>query len=102
MEKIKDVLENAPLGATMFDEHNDEVRLWTLSHPFKDGRKLRALKKFFPYLDVRGRIIKLGGYNTLVDGMHDLAMAKVYSCSNSVQTLYKFDTPESLASIKHM
>jgi len=99
--KIIDALLSAKVRAVLFDQRSGVVRLWTLSQVFQDGRKLKALRRWFPYLEVRGRIIRLGGYNNLSEGTHDLANAKVYSNSNSVQSLYKFDTIESLASIKH-
>ena len=102
MKKIIDVLKSANTGAVLFDERNNTVRLWTLSQSFLDGRKLRALRRFFPSLEINGEIIRLGGYNSLAEGNRSLAEAKVYSRSREVNNLYHFDTDESVRTIKHL
>ena len=99
---IVNILEEKGLFGVLADQHGSVVRLWTLSSPFKDGRTLKALKKFFPCLEVTGKMIRLGGYNTLVEAQHDLALAKVYSFSKGVQNLFRFDTEESLATLKNI
>ncbi len=102
MERIIDVLQAQKTFAVLADERNKIVRLWTLSHPFKDGRKERALKRFFPDLEVRGEIIRLGGYQSLVSAHADIADAKTTSHSKAVQNLFRYDTPESLATLTQL
>jgi hypothetical protein len=99
--KIRDALKLGGEGAVLADENSGIVRLWTLTEPFHDGRVMRALRRFFPYLEVRGEIIRLGGFNTLVEAQRCLAEAKVDTSSLAVRKLFRFDLPESLATIKH-
>lgn len=98
--KIIDVLLERGCFSVLADQYKDIVRLWTLSAPFQDGRTLKALQRFFPDLEVSGRIIILGRYKTLAEAHHDVAQAKVFSSSKSVQSLFRFDTEESLKTIK--
>ncbi len=99
--KILDALRQSGEGAVLADENSGIVRLWTLAEPFRDGRMMRALRRFFPHLEIRGEILRLGGFQSLAEAHHWLAEAKTTSCSATVQGLFRFDVPESLATIKH-
>jgi len=99
--KILEALRQGGEGAILADEFSGVVRLWTLSEPFQDGRIMRALRRFFPHLEVRGGILRLGGFHTLVEAQHCVAEAKMASYSVTVQHLFRYDVPESLATIKH-
>jgi hypothetical protein len=99
--KVLDALMVGGELSVLADEHNGEVRLWTLTSGFCDKRAFNSLKRFFPNLNVEGRIIKLGGYKSLVEAQHKLANAKVYSHSKNVQSLFRHDFPESAATLKH-
>lgn len=99
--KILDALKLGGEGAVLADENSGIVRLWTLRGPFHDGRTMRALRRFFPHLDVMGEIIRLGGFRSLAEAHHVIAEAKMTSWSPAVQRLFRFDMPESLATIKH-
>ena len=101
MEKIINVLRREGPFGILADERNNIIRLWTLSFPFTDGRKLRALRRFFPNLEVNGEIIRLGGYSSLAEAQRDVAEAKMRSCSKNVNSLYRFDTSESILTIKN-
>ena len=100
--KIREALEAGGEFAVLADESHGIVRLWTLSRPFRDRRVLRALQRFFPDLQVRGRIIRLGGFRTLVDAQQLLAEAKVTSMSRLVMSLSRYDIPESAGTIRHV
>lgn len=99
--KISEALSKGGEGAILADENNGIVRLWTLTSLFRDGRAMRALKRFFPHLEVRGEIIRLGGFNTLVEAQYVVAEAKINTFSFAVRRLFRFDVPESLKTIKH-
>ena len=99
--KIIAALEQGGEGAVLADENNGVVRLWTLAWPFRNGATMRALKRFFPYLEVRGEIIRLGGWATVMEAHHPLAEAKMRSSSPAVQGLFRYDVPESLATLTH-
>ena len=99
--KIVDALRQGGEGAVLADENSGVVRLWTLSVPFHDGRRMRALRRFFPHLEVCREIIWLGGFHSLAEAHHWLAEAKMTSCSAAVKRLFRFDVSESLATIKH-
>jgi hypothetical protein len=89
-------------GSVLADEFSGIVRLWTLAKPFQDGRKMRSLKRFFPYLEVKGEFIRLGGYPSVSEAQHWVAEAKMTSWSPAVQNLFRYDVPESLATLKHI
>lgn len=99
--KIYKVLLKGGEGAVLADENSGIVRLWALAEPFRDGRVMRALRRFFPHLEVRGEILRLGGFHSLAEAHHWLAEAKMTSCSATIKKLFRFDVPESLATIKH-
>lgn len=100
--KIVEALQQNGQGAVLADEHAGVVRLWVLVGLFRDGRVLRALKKFFPYTEMHGeKILRLGGFRSLAEAHAAIAEAKMTSSSLAVQRLFRFDVPESLATIKH-
>jgi len=99
--KIIDALRQGGEGAVLADENSGIVRLWTLAEPFRDGRTMRTLRRFFPHLEVRGEIIRLGGFRSLEEAHHVIAEAKIDSLSSAVKCLFRFDLPESSATIKH-
>lgn len=49
---------------------------------------------------IRGELIRLGGYHSVSKAHRALADAKMTSYSPHVQGLYRFDDPESLATLK--
>lgn len=101
--KILMALRQGGEGAVLADENSGVVRLWTLSEFFRDGRTMRALRRFFPYAEVRGEVLlRLGGWRSLVDAHHPLAEAKMNSSSPAVQALFRYDVPESRATLKHI
>lgn len=100
--KIVDALQTAPEGAVLADEADGVVRLWTLSRSFGHGSTRRALARWFPSLEVRGGIIRLGGFATLAEAHGVLADAKMGTTSKVVQGLFRYDVPESLATIRHI
>ncbi len=99
--RIIDTLVKGGEGAVLADENSGVVRLWTLSCPFRDGRTMRALRRFFPCAEVRGNILRLGGWRSLVEAQHPLAEAKMTSSSPAVQGLFRYDVPESLSTLEH-
>jgi len=99
--KIVTALRQGGEGAVLADENHGVVRLWTLSFPFRDGRIMRAIRRFFPYLEVQGEILRLGGFHSLAEAHGVIAEAKMTSSSQAVQGLFRHDVPESLATIKH-
>jgi hypothetical protein len=99
--KIIEALEKDAAGAVLMDENSGVVRLWTLfAEKFRDGRTSKALKRFFPALEIRGNLVRLGGYYSVSEAHRALAEAKMTSYSPYIQGLYRFDTPESLATLK--
>ena len=99
--KILEALEGVNAGGVLADEYKGLVRLWTLSSPFLDGRKMRTLRRFFPSAEVLGRILRLGGFRSLAEAHAAIAEAKMTSSSLAVQRLFRYDIPESLTTIKH-
>ncbi len=100
--KIVDVLKREEEGAILADENGGIVRLWVLTGPFRDGRVLRALKRFFPDAEIWGELLRLGGFRSLLEAQKTVAEAKMTSRSIAVQGLFRYDVPESLATIKHL
>lgn len=99
--KIVNALREGKSGAVLMDENSGVVRLWLLStEKLRDGRTLTALKKFFPHLEIKEELIRLGGYCSVSEAHRALVDAKMTSCSPHIQGLYRFDVPESLASLK--
>lgn len=99
--KIIDALKKGDAGAVLMDENSGVVRLWILSTDnLKDGRTLKALKRFFPHLEIKEELIRLGGYCSVSEAHRALVVAKMTSHSPDVQGLYRFDVPESLATLK--
>jgi hypothetical protein len=88
-------------GAVMVDENHGVVRLWTLFDPFRDGRTRRALEVYFPQMEVRGPIIRLGGFYSLELAEQQLTYAREISTSLSIRKLYRFNVPESIATLRH-
>lgn len=99
--KIIKAVKQGGEGAVLADEHVGVVRLWTLAEPFRDGRTLRALRRFFPAAELRGDLLRLGGFRSLLEAQKAAAEAKMTSSSLAVQRLFRYDVPESLATIKH-
>jgi hypothetical protein len=101
--KIMEALRQGGKGAVLADETNGVVRLWTLARPFRDGRALRALRRFFPTAEIRGDdLIRLGGFSSLADAHRFLAEAKTTSSSSAIRGLFRYDVPESLATLKQI
>lgn len=96
------ILRAAEPGSVLADEAIGVVRLWTLAGPFRDGRTMRVLRKYFPSLQVRGEMIRLGGWRSLVEAHHPLAEAKMTSSSPMIQRLVRCDVPESLTTLRHI
>ena len=103
--KIIDALNQAPQEdglPVLADEGHGIVRLWTLVGPFSDGRTMRALRRFFPAAEIKNReLLRLGGFRSLAEAQSTVAEAKMTSSSPAVQSLVRYDVPESLATIKH-
>ena len=98
-------LRTAPEGAVLADEGHGTgiVRLWTLVAPFRDGRTMRVLRRFFPDAEAYGKnLLRLGGFRTLAEAHRVIAEAKMTSLSPAVQGLVRWDTPESLPTLKHL
>lgn len=86
--KIVDALLEKEMGAVLADENNGVVRLWTLHLPFWDGRTLHALRHYFSNLEVRGGIIRLGGFRSWEEAKKALESTRVVSRSLSIRKLY--------------
>lgn len=100
--KILDALLEEGPGGVLADEGHGVVRLWTLAAPFRDGRVWVALVRVFPHAERYGaHLIRLGGWSSLQEAQSDMA-DKVFSYSPAVSGLYRFDVPESLATLKHV
>ncbi len=99
--KIIEALRQGGEGAVLADEHAGVVRLWTLAESFRDGRIMRALRRFFPHVESKGEFLRLGGFRSVVEAQHWVAEAKMTSWSPAVRHLFRYDVPESLATLKH-
>ncbi len=101
--KIVEALRQGGKGAVLADETNGVVRLWTSARPFRDGRALRALRKSFPAAEICGdNLLRLGGFRSLAEAHQALAEAKMNSSSPAIRGLFRYDMPESLATLKHL
>ncbi len=100
--KILEALRNGEEGAVLVDENSGIVRLWTLTEPFCDVRTMRALKRFFPYTESKGEFLRLAGVRSVQEANAAIADAKTSSFSPAVQHLFRYDVPESLATLKHI
>lgn len=99
---IINALLRVGLGAVLADENNGVVRFWTLYEPFWDGRRLYALRRYFPNLEVRGPFLRLGGFRSLTGANQDLDKARAITTSLAIKKLFRFDLPETIATIKHI
>jgi hypothetical protein len=94
---MKKIIEVVGEGRVLADANSGIVRGWC-ENP-RDGRTLRAIRRFFPGAEVYGgNLVRLGGFRRFAGGegslVAALADAKMQSRSPFIQSLHLFESSD--------